>query len=375
MHVRIIKMAFAITSIVHGCHIYKDTWGVEISSELPCLLEPDNRKDCYAMAVMNGTNVIGHVPRRISYVFNIFLRHSGSIICHIDGPRQYLWDLKQGDWRYHVNFDFTGRIKACQEIQRTAGESFIYYKDIKTHFQAEVSSTTVTSSPVMVIDSVKNGNNDKPATVKLSHSKQVIYEEDATKENIISKNSEQDIEKCNRQWLATSGGIKLTSNDRDAIMNEQRLNDLVINFAQKVLRMQFPSVKGFQSTLLQDKMSKGIFEQDKVQIIHSRGNHWIVATTMEATSNDVKVYDSIFDVVDDHTALLISNLFGSLAKPKVVKIPKQLNINDCGLYAIANAATLCFGKDPATLHFNQSLMKPDLVQCLEQKRITHFPLI
>ena len=65
---------------------------------------------------------------------------------------------------------------------------------------------------------------------------------------------------------------------------------------------------------------------------------------MEATSNDVKVYDSIFDVVDEHKALLISNLFGSLAKPKAVKIPKQLGINDCGLYAIANAATSALGR-------------------------------
>ena len=96
---------------------------------------------------------------------------------------------------------------------------------------------------------------------------------------------------------------------------------------------------------------------------------------MEATSNDVKVYDSIFDVVDDHTALLISNLFGYLAKPKAVKIPKQLGINDCGLYAIANVAALCFEKNPATLYFNQSLMRFHLVQCLEQKRITDFPLI
>ena len=108
--------------------------------------------------------------------------------------------------------------------------------------------------------------------------------------------------------------------------------------------------------------------------MHSCGNHWIVATTMEATSNDIKVYHSIFDVVDDHTALLISNL-GYLAKPKAVKIPKQLGINDCGLYAIANVAAPCFGKDPATLYFNQSLMRFHLVQCLEQKRITDFPLI
>ena len=63
MHVRIIKMAFVITSIVRGYHIYKDIWGAEISSEFPCLPEPDNREDRYAVAIMNGTNVVGHVLR------------------------------------------------------------------------------------------------------------------------------------------------------------------------------------------------------------------------------------------------------------------------------------------------------------------------
>ena len=91
------------------------------------------------------------------------------------------------------------------------------------------------------------------------------------------------------------------------------------------------------------------------------GNHWILATTREATSYDVKVYDSIYDDVDDHTALLIRNIFGSLAKPKDVVIPNQLGEHECGLYAIANAAAVCFGKDPATLHFNQSLMRVHLV--------------
>ena len=92
---------------------------------------------------------------------------------------------------------------------------------------------------------------------------------------------------------------------------------------------------------------------DKVQIIHSHGNHLIVAATTETTSYDVKFYDSVYDVVDDQTALLISNIFRSLAKPKSV-IPKQLGERECDLYAIANAAAFCFGKDPATVHFNQS---------------------
>jgi len=70
------------------------------------------------------------------------------------------------------------------------------------------------------------------------------------------------------------GIIKLTLADRDAIMDGHRFNDLVINFAQKVLKQQFPNVKGFRSTLLQEKKKKkSSFEQGRVQTVHSQGNH------------------------------------------------------------------------------------------------------
>jgi len=79
------------------------------------------------------------------------------------------------------------------------------------------------------------------------------------------------------QWMCI-GDIKLTLVDRDANMDGERLNDLVINFAQKVLRQQFANVKGFQSTVLQEKKKKSNFEQGRIQIVHSYRNHWIVAT-------------------------------------------------------------------------------------------------
>ena len=362
-------MAFAITSVVRVYHAYKDIWDAEIDSELPCSPEPDNREDRYAVAVMNGTNVVGHVPRRISYICNLFIRHSGSIICRVTGPRQY--SREQGGLEVPCEFRLYSkdqkRVKKSRELLKKASYAT---KDIKTDFQEEVSSSA-TSNPVKV-KVEEDSNNDKPVAV-LPQSKPVIHEvDDTTQGNVIPKKSEG--ASYSRQWLRI-GGIKLTPNDKDAIMNGQRLNDLVINFAQKVLKMQFPGIKGFQSTLLQEKRGKGTFYVDKVQIIHSHGNHWIVAATIETTSHDVKVYDSVYDVVDGHTALLISNIFGTLAKPKSVVIPKQLGEHECGLYAIANAAALCFGKDPATLHFNQSLMRIHLVQCLEQKRIANFPLI
>ena len=55
-----------------------------------------------------------------------------------------------------------------------------------------------------------------------------------------------------KEWLCVSG-IKLTINDRDSVMRGERLNDMVINVAQKLLKSQFPKIKGLNSTLLQGK--------------------------------------------------------------------------------------------------------------------------
>jgi len=92
--------------VVRGYHVYKDIWAAEIGSELSCFVEPHNREDRYAVAVMDNTSIVGHVLRKISYICYIFLLHSGSIICRVTGPKQYSRDL---DWMCHVSTDFTRR--------------------------------------------------------------------------------------------------------------------------------------------------------------------------------------------------------------------------------------------------------------------------
>ena len=113
-----------------------------------------------------------------------------------------------------------------------------------------------------------------------------------------------------------------------------------------------------------------------VQIIHSRGDHWIVATSVNVeTANQVKIFDSIYDCIDEDTCKIISNIFGSSAIPCTIKIRKQSGVDDCGLFAIANAASICFGQDPAANVFDQSLMRLHLAQCIDKKMITLFPTL
>ena len=95
-----------------------------------------------------------------------------------------------------------------------------------------------------------------------------------------------------------------------------------------------------------------------VQIMHSRGNHWITATSANVeAANQVNVFDSMYDDIDEGTCNILSNVFGSAAVPCSVKIHKQSGVDDCGLFAIANATSVCYGQDPAVMNFDQSLMR------------------
>ena len=67
-----------------------------VGEEPSCRREPTNREDRFAVAVVKDSNIVGHVPKKISSICSLFLRQSGSIICHVTGNRQYSSDLPQG---------------------------------------------------------------------------------------------------------------------------------------------------------------------------------------------------------------------------------------------------------------------------------------
>ena len=71
-----------------------------------------------------------------------------------------------------------------------------------------------------------------------------------------------------------------------------------------------------------NKISQGL------QIVHSRGDHWIVASKLDHDSSDVMVFDSIYKSVNKGTQVVIQNLF-ALSVQSVIKImQKQRGGND-----------------------------------------------
>ena len=99
-----------------------------------------------------------------------------------------------------------------------------------------------------------------------------------------------------------------------------------------------------------------------------------MASTLLTDSDKVYVYDSVYNTVNKETRDIIKNLFGSSKSVRSIPISKQMGGQDCGIFAIAIATTLAFGKDPAPMKFKQSGLRSHLVDCIDAMKMSPFPL-
>ena len=101
-------------------------------------------------------------------------------------------------------------------------------------------------------------------------------------------------------------------NDEELIEHHEGISlpiDYSINCACNLLKQQFTKL---HVTLLQRKKHNSKFVKDNLEIIHSRDSHWIVATCMMCRNSDeVLVYDSVFNSLDDDTVGIIKNFVGN----------------------------------------------------------------
>ena len=175
-------------------------------------------------------------------------------------------------------------------------------------------------------------------------------------------------------WLSDPfSHIVLSQRDRNTLTTGGWLNDNHINLAQELLKRQFKNLSGFQSTLLLSKLKEPLPATGTLQVLHSRGNHWIVASTLGCSAGEVSVFDSLYPSVDEGTLGLLKQLFGVHIKVKMESCPKQADVSDCGLFAIANCTTLAYGGHSNSARFNQDAMRQHLLNCLESFYFIPFP--
>ncbi len=107
-----------IETCVRGYHVYKADWTPVLGEIMNCEREPDNRKDRYAVAVKREGETVGHLPKKYSRIFSLFLRRGGLISCTVTGTRRYSADLSQGGLEIPCLLILQGTKELIQKVNR-----------------------------------------------------------------------------------------------------------------------------------------------------------------------------------------------------------------------------------------------------------------
>ena len=83
-----------------------------------------NSKDPFAVAVVKSQVAVGHIPRKISSICSMFLRHGGTICCRVTGSRRYSQDLPQGGLEIPCMLTFRGEAKDIENERFLAARNF-----------------------------------------------------------------------------------------------------------------------------------------------------------------------------------------------------------------------------------------------------------
>ena len=178
----------------------------------------------------------------------------------------------------------------------------------------------------------------------------------------------------NNTWIKVKD-ISLTNYDKDLLVHGEKLSDKHINLAQRILKIEFPKINGLQLTLLQDKPHKEPTD-NALQIFHTGGDHWVCATTIGTSGKKVLVYDSAYTRWDDTAVCLLKKQFRCSSSNIVIvkSVQKQHGGKECGLYAIANATSVAFGKDPSKMTYREAVMREHLFHCFSEEKLEIFPV-
>ena len=116
-------------------------------------------------------------------------------------------------------------------------------------------------------------------------------------------------------------------------------------------------------------------------IFKGNSKHWVSTAVIKNTT--VLLMDSLWteDTLERSVELQIAQIYGpACAKENSLTIRKlavqqQQGTHDCGLFAVAYATEVCFGKDPALVTYDQPKMSSHLVDCFEQGILARFPQV
>ena len=146
-----------------------------------------------------------------------------------------------------------------------------------------------------------------------------------------------------------------------------------------ILSNQFPHVRGFQSPVCLERHECARVERAGFYQFVNIGNvHWVFVSA-DGSNGNIYVFDSLASEAlltrekFVHTLSSILRHDGDSLKVVSQCIQQQTNGHMCGVFSIANAVSLCFGKHPRFINYDERNMRSHLLRCLRRRRFEMFP--
>ena len=151
----------------------------------------------------------------------------------------------------------------------------------------------------------------------------------------------------------------------------------VIQEAHILLKQVNPMIKGFQRTTLGSARNFDVVTSEFVQILHTGNHHWVCASSVGCLPGTVNLYDSLFhDIIANEVEEQLKDLMANnLTGINIVPVQQQGNGSDCGVFSIAFATCIVYGRDPGIVTFDVPQMRSHLSQCLKTGLLSPFPQI
>ena len=227
------------------------------------------------------------------------------------------------------------------------------------------------SPPTTCASSANDTSSSVSATVLSTSTSCITSDSDSDSEDEIEiiKETEGKIDK--QGTLAN-----LADSDYQIILDANGwLNFDIIQQAQVFLHNVNTSIEGFQHPTLGPVRNFDVVTTEFIQILHTGSDHWVCISSIACSPGLVNLYDSLYhDVISQEVEEQTDDLLGgNLIKLHCVPVQQQTNSSDCGVFAIAFACCLAFGRDSSHVTFDVSLMRFHLAACFRSKTMSMFP--
>ena len=103
------------------------------------------------MAVVISSTVVGHLPKKLSPMYSLFVRRGGVVRCCVAGRRRYSNDVPQGGLEIPCVFNIGQKVQELRESKETVCHNYnnmhmhIYYEYFDLSLHVTVISCTVHS--------------------------------------------------------------------------------------------------------------------------------------------------------------------------------------------------------------------------------------